>query len=211
MTAVREAFEREVLPAFAARFRPGHVVLNIGAGSHDYRAAFPCRVVTSDAQHGCDEMFQAEAIPYPDDAVDGVLMMGVFERLDDPMQAIRELHRVVRPGGFVLLSLLDLGFPWRKDVDPHDIPDGYSPDLHAALADTIAEPGTVNLATLRIMACHESKPRREIPCVGWLANQLGPGNNIGLRYAVARGRLAADFTLVGEQHVTFEDTLPKKR
>ena len=30
--------------------------------------------------------------------------------------------------------------PWRKDVDPHDIPNGYCEQKHAGLADTIAEP-----------------------------------------------------------------------
>jgi hypothetical protein len=101
--------------------------------------------------------------------------------------------------------------PWRKDVDPFDIPDGYCPTKHANLKDTIAEPGALNFGTLRIMACHESKPRREIPCVGWLANQLGPGNNLGLRIAVSAGRIDANFRLVGEQHERFEDTLPGDR
>jgi len=98
--------------------------------------------------------------------------------------------------------------PWRKDVDPRDIPNGYCETKHKGLKDTIARPGEVNLGTLRIMACHESKPGKEIPCVGWLANQLGPGNNIGLRMKVSRNPAMADFELIGEQHATFEDTLP---
>lgn len=52
--------------------------------------------------------------------------------------------------------------PWRKDVDPYEIPDGYSRNLHCGLAGTIAEPGAMPHSvkvrcTLRIMACHESK------------------------------------------------------
>lgn len=117
MTKVRALFERQLLPEFANRFGPKHVVLNIGAGDHAYREFFRCRVVTSDRQPGCDEMFQAEQIPYVNDSVDGVLMMGVFERLDDPMQAMRELRRVVRPGGWLLVSALDLGFDYRKPCD----------------------------------------------------------------------------------------------
>lgn len=117
MTAVRAAFERDCLPMFASRFRPGDLVLNLGAGRHAYREAFPCRVVTADPDPGCDDQFKAETIPYPDASVDGVLLMGVFERLDDPMQALREIFRVLRPGGLLLISLLDLGVPWRKAVD----------------------------------------------------------------------------------------------
>lgn len=98
--------------------------------------------------------------------------------------------------------------PWRVDVDPNDIPNGYCPKKHAALRDTIAEPGALVAGPLHLMACHESPVGREIPCVGWLANQLGPGNNIALRLAACAGRIDTDFELVGEQHERFEDTLP---
>lgn len=102
--------------------------------------------------------------------------------------------------------------PWRKDVNPHDIPDGYCETKHLKLKETIAEPGVLPKfgESLRIMACHESKPRKMIPCKGWLANQHGPGNNLGLRLAVISGRISMNFELVGEQHQRFEDTLPKE-
>lgn len=100
--------------------------------------------------------------------------------------------------------------PWRVDVDPHDIPNGYCTTKHAALRGTIAEPGRISFGPLRIMACHETTPKKERACVGWLANQLGPGNNIGLRMAAINGRVETRFTLVGEQHARFEDTLPKE-
>src|SRR5688500_15792622 len=98
--------------------------------------------------------------------------------------------------------------PWRVDVDPHDIPNGYCERKHAELESTIATPAVYSAGQLRLMACHETAVGREKPCVGWLANQLGPGNNIGLRLAVMRGRIDAYFELVGEQHKTLEDTLP---
>ncbi len=113
----RGLFERDLLPAFAARFNPSSLVVNIGAGKHAYREYFPCRVVTADPLASCDERWSAEAIPHPDGVFDGVLLMGVFERLDDPMQAVREVRRVLKPGGLLLFSALDLGFPWRKDCD----------------------------------------------------------------------------------------------
>lgn len=96
--------------------------------------------------------------------------------------------------------------PWRKDVDPHDIPDGYCETKHKALKKTIAKPGDIGGAfrkELHVMACHETA---DAHCVGWLANQLGPGNNIGLRLAM-RG-CKQELKLVGEQHERFEDTLP---
>lgn len=98
--------------------------------------------------------------------------------------------------------------PWRVDVDPNDIPNGYCPNKHAALTKTIKSgPASIG-GSLHLMACHETKTGKELPCVGWLANQLGPGNNLGLRLAVIGGRIDADFELVGEQHERLEDTLP---
>jgi hypothetical protein len=44
--------------------------------------------------------------------------------------------------------------------------------------------------------------------VGWLAHQLGPGNNIALRLAVMAGRIDGNVETVGPQHERFEDTLP---
>ncbi len=59
-----------------------------------------------------------------------------------------------------------------------------------------------------MMSCHERPPGKEVPCVGWLVNQLGPGNNIGLRLRMMRCENLQDVVLDGEQHATFEDTLP---
>lgn len=100
--------------------------------------------------------------------------------------------------------------PWRVDVDPRDIPNGYCEIKHANLRETIAKPGALQLGgTLRMMACHESKVGKERPCVGWLANQLGRGNNILLRLAARHDETLHTFELVGEQHERFEDTLPR--
>lgn len=102
--------------------------------------------------------------------------------------------------------------PWKKSTDPHDIPGGYSVDRHKALAGTIAEPGRLNIGgPMPMMACHETACGAELPCVGWLANQLGPGNNIGLRLMVATRRVDGDVETVGPQHDRLEDTLPRAK
>ena len=96
--------------------------------------------------------------------------------------------------------------PWKVTTNPREIPNGYSEEKHRALAGTIRSgPGSI-LDELRIMACHET---HDEPCVGWVAHQLGPGNNLGLRIAAMGGTISADFDLVGEQHAHFEDTLPE--
>lgn len=101
--------------------------------------------------------------------------------------------------------------PWKKDVDPHDIPDGYSVDKHCALKSTIADTDSPLAGafgrTMRVMACHEE---HQSHCIGWLMNQLGPGNNLGLRMRMRHCENVMDIHLVGEQHERFEDTLPER-
>lgn len=99
--------------------------------------------------------------------------------------------------------------PWRVGVDPTKIPDGYCATQHAALSVTIAQPGARLTSGLRIMACHKSPRGNEFPCVGWLANQLGPGNNIGLRLAAMAEPDLLQWQTVGEQYAHFAQTLPR--
>lgn len=101
--------------------------------------------------------------------------------------------------------------PWLKRTNPRDIPGGYSVKKHRNLRCTIAR-GDMSEAfgrSLRMMACHETTGGNEQACVGWLAHQLGPGNNIGLRLQALRDKTLYAFELIGEQHESFEDTLPK--
>ena len=100
--------------------------------------------------------------------------------------------------------------PWRKDVNPSDIPNGYDVDKHCALKSTIAEPGSIRGAfadEMQVMACHET---HDAHCIGWLVNQLGPGNNIGLRLQMRHCENASKIKVVGEQHERFEDTIPER-
>lgn len=99
--------------------------------------------------------------------------------------------------------------PWKKSTNPYDIPNGYCSGKHATLEGTVAqEPTQIMPGPVHIMACHESPIGEELPCVGWLVNQLGPGNNIGLRMACSAGRVDYRVNTVGPQHEFFEDTLP---
>lgn len=101
--------------------------------------------------------------------------------------------------------------PWKTSTDPHTIPHGYSAEKHAALKSTIATPGTLNIGSpLHMMACHEYPVGKEVPCVGWLMHQLGPGNNIALRISMRDCDNLRDVELDGPQHESFEETLPPR-
>ena len=102
--------------------------------------------------------------------------------------------------------------PWRVDVDPNEIPNGYCSTKHEALLSAIAEPGSLaDVRGLRVMACHETPVGGELACVGWLVHQLGVGNSLGLRLAAISGWLDANVETVGEQHPNLGATLPASR
>ncbi len=106
-----------------------------------------------------------------------------------------------------------LSCPWRVGANPdRDIP-GYSRELHEQLeSETIAEPGVyMPSSTLRIMACHVTKPGEDRYCAGWLMNQLGEGNNLPLRVKLARDPTFGGMKLLGPQHATLADTLDRSK
>ena len=95
--------------------------------------------------------------------------------------------------------------PWIVGNDPFDIKN-YDPALHKGLECTISRDATLH--PTNAMACHCSKEGEEFECLGWLMNQLGPGNNIALRIKFLHCDNIKDVELIGEQHKRFEDTLP---
>jgi hypothetical protein len=98
--------------------------------------------------------------------------------------------------------------PWKVSTNPFDIPDGYDVEKHRALSCAIAQPGDFRVSRNKAMACHHSKEGKEEHCVGWIHNQLGVGNNIGLRIQMMSCTNIKDLRVIGEQHERFEDTLP---
>ena len=98
--------------------------------------------------------------------------------------------------------------PWKTSTNPREIPDGYCENKHENLKTTIAKEGEIKLNFVA-MACHHSKGNDGMYCVGWLHNQLGVGNNIGLRIKMMVCENAKDIKVKGKQHQRFEDTLPK--
>ncbi len=53
----------------------------------------------------------AEHMPFADACFDRVFAIGVIHFWTDPIAALLEIHRVMRPGGFALMSALDLRSP----------------------------------------------------------------------------------------------------
>jgi SAM-dependent methyltransferase len=60
-------------------------------------------------------------IPHPDETFDIVCSMGVLHHVQDPSPIVRELHRVLKPGGLLIAMLYHrnsfryrVTFPWRQ-------------------------------------------------------------------------------------------------
>ena len=58
----------------------------------------------------------AEALPVADGCADAVVMLDIVEHLGDPRRAMAEVHRVLRPGGVLVVSVPHRGLLHRFDA-----------------------------------------------------------------------------------------------
>ena len=90
----------------------GSHCLNVG------RRARPVNVWLG--QHGCTQLTVDEshvpALPFESESFDAALLIGVLDRLAEPYKAARQLHRVLRPGGVLLVTAANDCY-WRRRLD----------------------------------------------------------------------------------------------
>lgn len=97
-------------------------LLDVGCDGRPYEAMlrpFVARYIGLDVAAGrqVDLVGAADAIPVADGSVDCVLCTQVLQYVPDPGAAIREIRRVLRPGGAVFLSTHGTSFVDRQGVD----------------------------------------------------------------------------------------------
>lgn len=97
-------------------------VLVIGAGYGQYRGTLKSArsVMLTDIDGSIDQIdrvMDAHELTLESGSFDAIVAIEVFEHLRRPAQAAAELHRVLRPGGRVLISI---PFMFRVHGDPHD-------------------------------------------------------------------------------------------
>lgn len=102
--AMQRAIARDVAPAGS-----GQAVLDIGCGDKPYLPYFKgvaSTYVGLDVHPGehVDVVAPAESPPFGDEAFDVVVATQMLEHVPDPARVVREAHRVLRPGGVLLLS-----------------------------------------------------------------------------------------------------------
>lgn len=119
-------------------------------------------------------------LPFPDDSFDACRCERVFQHLDEPIRALREIVRVIRPGGRILLIDTDSG---AELVDTSD------PEIHE-----------------RIRAGQQTR-RRTDPGDGWRGRQLwGLAHEAGLVDVVVEGRLSILTNLEAAAAIAHIDT-----
>ncbi len=119
------SIRREIVRV-ASTVPAGVRILDAGAGQCRYRSLFAkTRYIGIDFgkgeqqwdYSGLDTVGRLELLPFPDGCFDGVICTQVLEHLADPESVLRELCRVTRSGGWMLLTA-PLGFG--EHQVPHD-------------------------------------------------------------------------------------------
>lgn len=98
----------------AEKVKAGALVIDVGAGTGPYRSLFAhCQYRAHDfgQEPGTigrytelDYQSDINSIPVPDASFDVVLCTEVLEHVPEPIRAVQELGRVLRPGGRLLLT-----------------------------------------------------------------------------------------------------------
>lgn len=104
---------------------PGTVVLDVGAGDAPYRELFAhtdYRTVdwaasVHDLARASDFVASADALPVEDASVGAVVFTQVLEHVPDPVAVLTEAHRVLVPGGRLLVTV---PLVWELHEEPHD-------------------------------------------------------------------------------------------
>lgn len=110
---------------WASKYLTGHLI-DIGCGTKPYKDMLAPYVTSHvgidhpDSLHeksNVDKVGTAYQIPADDASFDSAICSAVLEHLEEPEQALRECHRVLKPGGVAIYSI---PFIWHLHEEPRD-------------------------------------------------------------------------------------------
>lgn len=197
------SLERRSILEFVARcareLKRGARVLDAGAGDAPYRELFGhCDYVTTDwtrsvhpGARSADVIASLADLPVADASFDAVVCTQVLEHVDDPRAVVAELHRVLRPGARLWLTV---PLVWPLHEEPFDF-FRYTPH---SLAMLLARAGFVDVQVAPrngYFATVAQLLRLAPDTVGWQDGRGGP----------SRARLFEDLRRLADQLECFED------
>lgn len=103
---------RRLLDDLTAAFRrldgPVEDVLDVYCGTRPYEELLPagarCVGLDIDERYGAADIVSDEFLPFPDASFDLVMCTEAFHYVEEPKQGVAAIHRVLRPGGTVLIA-----------------------------------------------------------------------------------------------------------
>jgi ubiquinone/menaquinone biosynthesis C-methylase UbiE len=105
---------KKFVRAVSESVRPEEVLLDVGAGDCQYKQDFVgrCKYISQDiGDKACYTYDQIDVrseiynIPLPSESVDIILCTQVLEHLKYPVKALQEMHRLLKPGGRLCLTV----------------------------------------------------------------------------------------------------------
>jgi SAM-dependent methyltransferase len=115
----RHRLRESLLSRLLLSARPGQALLNVGAGQGTFSQLLEARgfeVTSVDPSPAAVELLRARVrgpvlaaaageLPFADASFDGAVLGEVLEHIEDDLAALREVARVLRPGGVVAASV----------------------------------------------------------------------------------------------------------
>ncbi|NBX83819.1 class I SAM-dependent methyltransferase [bacterium] len=92
------------------------VVLNIGSGNEPSEANV-INVDMMDYENG-DIVCDIHQLPFKDDSVDAVMNIAVLEHVKEPQAVVKEIYRILKPGGRVL-SVVPFVYPFHASPEDY--------------------------------------------------------------------------------------------
>jgi SAM-dependent methyltransferase len=100
-------------------------ILELGGGSGNFKSFAPSAVSTDIAPAPwLDVVCDAQRLPFSDSSFANVMMVDVLHHVEYPLQALRELERVLRPGGRAILcepAITALSSPFYHFLHPEPV------------------------------------------------------------------------------------------